>query len=151
METEAVDRLARKLIRTFVLLLLPALALFVLAYATQHSGLRVASPGNPRAWGIVLLLLTVILSVALPILLRTVFHDRAARRGRVEYRHYERFQVRQMAVTLAGAVFAGLAYLLLVPRFHLYASVLMALYGIYSVLPARRKLAGEMKYYKIPG
>lgn len=151
METAVVDRLAKKLTRTFVLLLLPALTLFVLAFVGHRSGLRVALPGSLRVWGIVLLLLTVILSVALPILLRALFHDRAARRRQVEYYEYERFQVRQMAVTLAGAVFAGLAYLLVVPNFHLYGSVLMALYGIYSVLPARRKLAGEMNYYKIPG
>lgn len=151
METQDVDKLTKKLIKVFVLLLLPALALFVLAYIGHRTGLRVAAPGNLKVWGIVLLLLSVILSVALPILLRAVFHDRSARRKLVEYWQYERFQVRQMAVTLAGAVFAGLAYLLLVPRFHLYGSVLAALYGVYSVLPARRKLAGEMKYYKIPG
>jgi hypothetical protein len=151
METQAVDKLMKKMIRVFVLLLLPALILFVLAFVSHQSGMRVTVPGGLRIWGIVLLVLTVFLSVALPILMRTLFHDRAAKSQHVEYLQYERFQVRQMAVTLAGAVFAGLAYLLVVPNFHLYASVLMALYGVYSVLPSRRKLAGEMKYYKIAG
>jgi len=139
----------KKLIRYFVLMILPVIILFTLSYFAHQQNIRITPPGNLQAWGVLLLILAVSLSMALPILMRTIFHDRSARRGGVDFWSYERFQLRQMAVAISGAVFAGLAYLFLVPKFHLYATVLAGLYGIYSVLPSRKKISGEMKYYKI--
>lgn len=146
---DQVDQLIKKLIRYFVLMILPAVVLFTLSYFAHQCNIEITAPGSIQAWGILFLILAVSLSVALPIMMRTIFHDRSARRSRVDFRRYERFQLRQMAVAISGTVFAGLAYLFLVPKFHLYATVLAGLYGIYSVLPSRKKISGEMKYYKI--
>ena len=149
MNMDQVDQLIKKLIRYFIIMILPAVMLFAFSYFTHQRNIEITAPGSIQAWGVLLLILTVSLSVALPILMRTIFHDRSARRGEVDFRGYERFQIRQMAVAVSGTVFAALAYLFLVPKFHLYTTVLAGLYGIYSVLPSRKKISGEMKYYKI--
>ena len=146
---DQVDQLIRKLIRYFVLMILPAVMLLALSYFVHQRDVEIMLPGSIQLWGVLFLVLAVSLGVALPILMRTLFHDRSARRGGVDFRRYERFQILQMAVAVSGTLFAALAYLFLVPKFHLYASVLAGLYGIYSVIPSKNKIAGEMKYYKI--
>jgi hypothetical protein len=146
---EKAIELTRRLTKSFWIMLSPVIVLFVLSFLAHLGPISVVPPHSLRAWGIVLLVLSVTLCVALPILLRSLFHERAVRRKTVEYWRYERFQVRQLAIVVSGAAFAGLAYLFIVPKLHLYGSVLAALYGIYSVVPARKKFAGEMKYYQI--
>ena len=98
-------------------------------------------------WGFVLLVLSVTFGVALPILMRTLFHSQAARDKKVEFWRYEMLQLSLIIISLLGAFFACFAYLFLVPEFHLGASVLAGLYGIYSAIPNRRKITAELNYY----
>ena len=104
-----------------------------------------------RGWGILLMLLAVILSVALPILLRTTFHSKAAREKKASFSSYSKLQKIIVAVSFAGAFFACLAYLFVTPKLHLYVAVLSGLYGIYGAIPARKKISGELAYYGLKG
>lgn len=103
--------------------------------------------GTRRLTGIVIFLLTVIATVALPILVRVRFHDRAVKEKVATLESYIQVQKQQMLLIGIGSTMAGLAYLLVIPNLYLYGSVLSALYGIYSVLPSERKTAGELKAY----
>jgi predicted secreted protein len=105
--------------------------------------------GQLRAWGILLLIVSVILGVALPILLRTLFNSRAVEAKRVALVDFVAHQQRLVVVSISAAYVAGVAYLLLVPNLYLYGSVLAGLYGIYSAIPSERKLKGELRFYRV--
>ena len=121
---------------------------FIFIFFLHRQEISVTPPfWSPWTWGVVLMVLSVIFGVALPILMRTLFHSQAARDKKVEFWRYERLQLNLIIISLMGAFFACFAYLFLVPEFHLGASVLAGLYGIYSAIPTRRKITAELNYY----
>jgi hypothetical protein len=144
--------LVRKLNSLFWILTFLAVAFLGLGYLLHKMNVPISSPwGELRGWGILLLIVSVILGVALPILLRTMFNKRAVNAKHVELVDYVSHQRRLVVISISAAYVAGVAYLLLVPNLYLYGSVLAGLYGIYSAIPSERKLKGEMRFYKVEG
>ncbi len=144
--------LLRSLSRLFWSLALPALVLLAADVAVHRTAGVPAPPfGSARTWGIVLLVLSVLLAAALPILIRTLFNARAVKQRSVEPESFARYQRALVAVPLAAAFLADAAYLLSLPRLYVYGSVLAALYGVYSAYPSQKKLAGELRYYGLAG
>lgn len=106
-------------------------------------------PGSARFWGIVLLIFSALFGIALPILLRTLFNERALKKREVDTPAFENYQKMVISTAAAAAIFADAAYLLVAPRFYLYGSVLAAIYGVYGAIPAEKKIRGEMRLYGI--
>lgn len=107
--------------------------------------------GSLFFWGLSLFLLSVITGIALPILMRTLFHSRAFKEKNAHFTDYTILQQRIMIISLASTLPANCAYLFLIPNLYLYGSVIAALYGIYSSIPSGKKIAGELKYYGLDG
>lgn len=103
--------------------------------------------GGPQPWGTAALVLAVACGVALPILIRTLFNQRAVQDKRADPTAFRRYQARLVVVPLLAAYVAAAASLFALGRLHIYGSVLAALYGAYSAYPVQRKLIGEMRYY----
>ena len=144
--------LVRKLNSLFWILTFLAVALLGSGYLLHRMNVPISPPfGELRAWGILLLVVSVIMGVALPILLRTLFNKRAVEAKRVGMAAFADHQRRLVVISISAAYVAGLAYLLLVPNLYLYGSVLAGLYGIYSAVPSERKLTGEMRFYGVEG
>lgn len=124
-------------------------AVFILIFLLHRAGAAPALPSQ-TVWaaGIVLLILTAAVCVALPILVRSVFVSRVLKTGRFTLEGYHRLQGRLITLPMVGALFAALSYLFLVPKLHLYAAMIAALYGVYSALPAKKKIRGEINYFK---
>lgn len=142
------NALLKKMTRAFSILCGAAALFFIIIFFLHRQEIAVTPPfWSPWTWGVVLMVLSVAFGVALPILIRTLFHSRAVRNKRVEFWRYEKLQINLIIISVLGAFFACFAYLFLVAKFHLGASVLAGLYGIYSAIPVRRKLAADMKYY----
>jgi hypothetical protein len=147
-----VAKIGRSLNRLFWVLTVLAIAFLGLGYLLHKSNITIQAPfGSLRAWGIFLLVLSVILGVALPILLRTLFNKRAVEEKHVELVLFLAHQKRLVVVSVSAAYAACIAYLFLVPNLYLYGSVLAGLYGIYSAIPSERKLKGELRYYGLGG
>jgi hypothetical protein len=141
-------RLRGRLLRRFWISVSPALAFLALDVIVHQSHGSVTPPvGSIRLWGVTLLIVAAGLGVALPILLRSLFHDRARKQGRVDPAAYERHEKTVMTVSIAAAWVGALAYLFPVQGLHLYGSVLAGLYGIYSAIPSSTKLSAQMRYY----
>jgi hypothetical protein len=127
-----------------------AVVFFAVVYYIYYQKITVTPPiFSIWVWGVILLVVTVFFSVALPILMRTLFHSQAVKNKKVEFDQYKRLQVNLIIVHLLGAYTACLACLFLVPRFHLYASVIVGLYGIYAAIPNRKKISADLKYYNL--
>ena len=147
-EEDMVSALLKKMTRVFSILCGPAALFFIIIFFLHRQEIAVTPPFWSRwTWGVVLLVLSVTFGIALPILMRTLFHSRTVRDKKVEFWRYEKLQVNLIIISVLGAFFACFAYLFLVAKFHLGASVLAGLYGIYSAIPVRRKVAADMKYY----
>ena len=147
MMLEKATLLAGKLVRVFWMMIGPALIFLASDVFLHRTGVRITPPGNLRYWGLTLLILSVTSGIALPILMRTLFHSRAVKTKKVEHGQYRRFQEHLIMLGLSACYFACLAYLFLVSKLYLYGSVFAGLYGVYSSIPSRAKLAGEMRYY----
>lgn len=142
--------LVRKLNSLFWVLTILAVAFLGLGYLLHKMNTPVSPPfGELRTWGIFLLIVSVVLGVALPILLRTSFNKRAVDQKRVAMVDFVSHQQRLVIIAISAAYAAGIAYLLLVPNLYLYGSVLAGLYGIYSAIPSGRKLKGELRFYRV--
>ena len=143
-----VAKFTRKLNRLFWVLTVLAVAFLGLGYLLHRMNIEIPTPfGSLRAWGIFLLLLSVILGVALLVLLRTLFNKRAVEEKHVELVLFLAHQKRLVVVSVSAAYAACIAYLLMVPNLYLYGSVLAGLYGIYSAITSERKLKGELRFY----
>lgn len=149
---EDVAKLARILNRLFWVLTVLAFTFLGLGYLLHRMNVTIPPPfGGLRTWGIFLLVLSVLLGVALPILLRTLFNKRAVDAKHVDLNVFVDHQKRLVVISISAAYAAGIAYLLMVPNLYLYGSVLAGLYGIYSAIPSERKLAGELRFYGLGG
>ena len=141
--------LNRTLWRRFVITCVPFGLLVAAAYLT-HLGnpSSLLPPRILRPAGVILFVISVVLNVGVPIILRTRFHDGAiAADKQIGIEDYLVYQSRMFITVGVGGAIAGLAYLLVVPNLPLYGSVLSALYGIYSILPFSEKISGELKAY----
>ena len=140
----------RKLNKLFWVLTFLAVAVLGLGYLLHRMNVPISPPfGELRGWGIFLLIVSVVLGIALPILLRTLFNRNAVRAKKVGLAAFVDQQKRLVVIPISAAYIAGVAYLLLVPNLYLYGSVLAGLYGIYSAIPSERKLKGELKFYGV--
>ena len=149
---EDIAKLARTLNRLFWVLTVLAVAFLGFGYLLHRMTITIQAPfGGLRAWGIILLVLSVLLGVALPVLIRTLFNKRAVDAKHVELADFVSHQKRLVVVSISAAYAAGIAYLFLVPNLYLYGSVLAGLYGIYSAIPSERKLNGELRFYGLGG
>ena len=149
---EDVAKLARTLNRLFWVLTFLAIAVLGLGYLLHRMDISI-SPlvGGLRAWGIFLLVVSVFMGVALPVLIRTLFNKRAVDAKHVDLASFVAYQKRIVIISVSAAYVAGIAYMLVVPNLYLYGSVLAGLYGIYSAVPSERKLAGELRFYGLGG
>lgn len=144
--------LTRLLNRLFWAMTAAVLALMAAGYLLHRFAIQVRPPfGSLRGWGLLFLVASVALGVALPILIRTLFNKNAVQRKDVELAAFTAHQKTLITVSISAALVGGLAYILVVPKLYLYGSVLAGLYGIYSAIPNERKLAGELRFYGLEG
>ncbi len=115
----------------------------------QKLEIRIIPPGNIRAWGILLFVLSAAFGAALPVLLRTSFHDKFLKDKNVNISEYIVYQKKLFILCSIAVIPASFAYMFIVSPLYMYGSVLAALYGIYSTLPFKDKIFRELRMYKI--
>lgn len=123
-------------------------AIFILIFFLHRAGITPSvTPPILRGLGITFLILTALACAAAPIMIRSVYVSRTLKTGRFHPANYGDLQVRLISLSMAGALFAAGSYLFLVPKLHLYAAMIAALYGVYSAIPAKKKIQGEINYF----
>jgi hypothetical protein len=94
-----------------------------------------------------LFILAALFGVALPILMRNLFRYKVIKHKKVDINSFFQFEKRTLFIALTSAFVANIAYIFLVPKLHLYGSVLIALYAISVTYPERRKILIDMKCF----
>ena len=139
----------KKLWKLFWVSIVLPLIFFAAVVIVLKLGIRYNPPGNIRIWGIFLLVLSVTLGVALPVIFRTSFHGIYIKHESVSMSEYLGYQRGLIAVCSIAIISASVSYLFIVSPLYMYGSVLAALYGVYSAIPFNEKIMKELKIYKL--
>ena len=105
---------------------------------------------NPKYIGYLgwlLFVLTALFGIALPILMRSLFRYKVIKYKKVNINLFFQFKKRTLFIALTSAYVANIAYIFLVPKLHLYGSVLIALYAISVTYPKEREILIDMKCF----
>ncbi|WP_020612029.1 hypothetical protein [Sediminispirochaeta bajacaliforniensis] len=109
-----------------------------------------AFPAEPtRVLSMVGLLGSTTGAVALPILVRMAFYRKSAHQDGLSLSEFFRMERCLVLCVLFGALFTLFAYLVPVYRYHLYLSVLVTIYGIYSVFPANKTYKKDIAAFRV--
>lgn len=115
---------------------------------------KLAIPQSPhgetlRMFGLIFFVLSVATGIALPIIFRTQLHGKLMRNKKIELKEYISYNRALFILAASSSVFSSVNYFLAVPDLYLYGSVLATLWGIYGVIPAKKRIISETKYYRV--
>lgn len=96
----------------------------------------------------IIFLLTVVFSLAGPILYRSFFAHSHRHLHDVPYAELFKFECKLTGMALITPYLALVAYFLQFPRFYLAATLLMALYAIYYYYPSHKRISFDEKIFR---
>ena len=134
----------------YFLLLLPALAGFVAAWAALHVfDLRLPTDKLPAAASPVLFFLAVAFGAAGPVFYRTVYAY--AKRGvsNINEDDFFRFERRQIIIVMAAPYLTLILYAFHLTPFYVSAGILVTLYSIYYIYPSERRIGFDMSLFRL--
>lgn len=136
--------------KSYFALLLPAFILLLLAYGAEQAGLihtyqiQILNIIAPLVF-----VLSVVLAVALPVFLRSLFAHQVRNQNRVLEADWLCFERRLLRVALLSPYLSSAAFLLEFPRFYFAGTLLTALYACYYFYPSRRRIAFEKRLFRV--
>jgi uncharacterized membrane protein len=140
----------RQLRKRYLFLLLPAATGFVFVYSTRKLGFFNTPSFQHHAFvPSFIFILAALFAIALPNFYRSRFAHVHRHRIRVSAKELTTMELRTISLVMTALYLALLAYGLNLPRFHLYGTILMALYAVYYFYPSRQKLDVQKKMYRI--
>ncbi len=144
------DETVSRLKKTFAAYIIIAAVLFVLDIIIHKIFPPVEPPVlNLRTWGYFMFVISLFGGIGAPILLRLNFQKNAAKTKIATLDGYIRLQKMLFLSIFISCVSAVIAYLFPVQIFYLYGAFFSTLYGIYSVIPYKKKIGAEMRFYKL--
>jgi hypothetical protein len=141
---------AKKLKKTYFIILLPAVVGLIAGYAAKSYNFLAV--GQFQFRGIIALfvfILSVIFAVALPIFYRTLFAHRVRHLKNLSEKKLIKFELNLLYLALVTPYLTLIAFLLELPRFHLAGTVLMALYAVYYYYPSRKRIRFEKRIFRV--
>src|SRR5660397_211698 len=126
-----------------------------------HSGVSGCVPGaefrrdRPGRLGLIpagvccALVLAFAFGVALPILHRTLFVSRTRGRKHVTAEELLRFEELNLRIAMVAPYLALAAYVLGIPRFHFFGTVIASLYAVYYFYPSDKRDRFERKVFRV--
>lgn len=148
MDNESIEikPLARRLFMYFAVL---DAAAFLFVFLLRRTN-RVLSCTPHTVWliGLATLFFVTLVSMIMPIVLRTLFMARSIKLKTFDVDKYRHLLLWTIRMPMSGALAASVAYYFSVPKLHLLTIMLFALYGVYSAIPASKKIDGEIRYFR---
>jgi len=87
--------------------------------------------------------------IAGPILYRSLFAYRRRHLAKLPETEFYKFERNQTGIALAAPYLALAGFLMQLPRFHMAAVVLMALYAVYTAYPLEARIRLDEKIFRI--
>ena len=138
-----------RLIKIYFSLLVPVIVGFIAVYFLRHVHLTQSLPAQHMAViAAVIFILAAFFAIAGPIFNRSLFAYRQRNLDKVQPFELYKFERNQIGMALVAPYLALVGYFLQLPRFHLAATLLMALYAIYYYYPSQRRIAFDQKIFR---
>jgi hypothetical protein len=142
--------MATTLKRTYFYLLIPAILGFIFVFSAHRFNLM--SPDThdiPDMLPPIIFILSIVFSVALPILYRTLFANRMSSQTSTSEKEWLRFEQNLIRIALVTPYLTVSAYFFQIPKFHLSGTTLAALYAIYYFYPSQKRIAFEKRIFRV--
>jgi hypothetical protein len=138
--------------RIYFTLLLPAVAGFMAVFALQHFHLVDWNiPKTPPLVPPIIFIVSVCFAVAFPILYRTIFANKRRHQKNTAEEDWLKFECNLLYIALITPYVALVGQILLLPRFHLAGTILMALYAVYYYYPSKKRIDYERRIFRVKG
>ena len=136
--------------RTYFILLLPAVAGFILIFVIQYFHLvRFNIPQIPPVLSLIIFIVSVSFAVALPIFYRTVFANKKRHQTNTAEGDWLKFEQNLLYIAMATPYVTLIAQILQLPRFHMGGTIIMALYAVYYYYPSKRRIEFERRVFRV--
>ena len=136
--------------RIYFILLLPAVAGFILVFVIRHFQLiRFSIPQIPTALSPIIFVLSVCFAVALPIFYRSAFANKRRHLSNTAEEDWLKFENNLLYIAMVTPYIALLAQILQLPRFHMGGTIIMALYAVYYYYPSQRRIEYERRIFRV--
>jgi len=138
--------------RTYFTLLLPAVAGFILIFILQHFHLVNFNISQiPPVLYPIIFIASVCFAVALPIFYRTVFANKRRDQTHTAEEEWLKFERNLLYIAMTTPYVSLIAQVLQLPRFHLAAVIIMALYAVYYYYPSKKRIEYERRIFRVKG
>ncbi len=145
---DPIQALRKSLFIQYCKVLGPAVLVFAL-WALLGKRVDIQPPIPLNILGPAVFIGAIALAVALPLYIRASFVRRVSGEKHVPQNEFLRFEKQLTAVAVAAAYVAAVGYLFEVSRFHFTGAFLAALYGAYYYFPTNKRVAFEMKIFRV--
>jgi len=142
------SHMADELRRTYFMLLVPAVAGFILFFLVK-AFVNLGPFKFQEFLGPSIFILSVLFAIALPIFFRTLFAHRVRAQKSVSEGDLVKFERNFLYIALVTPYVTLVAYLLALPRFYCAGTVLMALYAVYYYYPSERRIRFEKRIFRV--
>jgi len=139
-----------RLKKLYFTLVIPAIVGFlVVSLARSFAETGLGDLGSSRLVSVALFVLAFAFGVALPILHRTLFVNRTRGRKHVTAEELLRFEELNLRIAMVAPYLALAAYVLGIPRFHFFGTVIASLYAVYYFYPSDKRDRFERKVFRV--
>lgn len=144
------DTVRKTLARRYSTMVAPAAVLFGGWAAARHAGLvHDLDQQYTDIIGPVVFIAAILMAVALPLLYRIRFVKGATGNDNVSLDAFVPFQLNSMTLALIAPYAAAIGYMAGVSNFHFSGAFLAALYAGYYYFPSQKRVAREMKLFRV--
>ena len=136
--------------KTYFRLLIPALIGFLITWLNRELKLF-AMEQQPAGeiFVVAVFVLSLVLAVAAPIFMRTLFAHRQKENTAVAEEQFIRFETNLIRIALLTPYFSLVAYFYSFPEFYLVGSFLAGLYAVYYFYPSQRRISFEKRIFRV--
>jgi hypothetical protein len=136
--------------RTYFILLVPAVAGFILIFILQHFHLVDFNISQiPPVLYPIIFIASVCFAVAFPIFYRTVFANKRRHQTHTAQEEWLNFERNLLYIALVTPYVCLIAQILKLPRFHLGGTIIMALYAVYYFYPSKKRIDYERRIFRV--
>jgi len=138
-----------KLKKIYFALLVPAILGFIAAYLVKtFLEVNLGVPKSFRFTAPLLFILAFAFGIALPILWRTLFVRKIGNRKQTREADLLKFEQETLYIALITPYISLVAFLLGIPRFHFFGTVLASFYAVYYFYPSHKRVHYEKRIFR---
>ncbi len=137
--------------KKFYFIVVPAVVIAVLLILLKQFDILQITPTSfiQNTISPVIFILTALLAIALPVLLRTIFNNSIKESKFITPDKFYRYQNQTLHLIAFTPYLVLIAYVLHLPQFYFGGIVLFSLYALYFYFPSEKRIRNEKRIYRV--